>query len=108
MIADLYRFAIALGLVSVPLAAVSVALFARGRLRRVGAAFVVGLLCAVPAYMIGVSYFCLSEHVGNLRGLGAIFGTAPLGFSLGALSCALLSRAILAKPKQGASSRSGS
>ena len=103
---DLFWLAILLGLASVPIAAVSVALLARGSGSLIGMAFVLGILCAIPGYLVGVSYFCLAERTGNLCGLGAVFGTAPLGFSVGALGCALLSRALSRNQKQETTSRS--
>jgi hypothetical protein len=93
------------GLVSLPLAAIAVFLVARGRHVLIG--FGVGLLCVVPSYMIGVDRFCSIESAGNLCGLGAVFGTVPLGFSLGAVGYAVLSR-FLSKDPKGTVARRGS
>jgi hypothetical protein len=103
---DVFRLAILLGLASVPIATLSVAVLARGRWSAIGMALALGIVCTVPGYMIGVSYFCLAEHAGNLCGLGAVFGTAPMGFSVGALGCVGLIRAFSRSQKQGSSSRS--
>jgi hypothetical protein len=100
---DLFRLVILLGLALVPVAVVSVAVLARGRWSAIGMALVFGTVCAVPGYMIGVSYFCLTEHGGNLCGLAAVFGTAPLGFSVGALGYAALSRAFSRDREEGIS-----
>jgi hypothetical protein len=100
---DLFRFVILLGLASVPVAAVSVALLARGRWSPIAMAFALGAVCAIPGYMIGVKYFCLAEHAGNLCGLAAVFGTGPLGFSLAALGYAVLTRAFSRNRKEGSS-----
>jgi hypothetical protein len=105
MTSDLFWLVVVIGLASVPVAALSVALMARGHAARIGIAFGIGLICAVPAYMIGVSYFCFAEHAGNLCGLAAVFGTAPLGFSIGALGCAVLSRALPRQQKDDAARR---
>ena len=61
MTSELFRLVLLLGLASVPVAAASVALLARGGMSRIGIALAVGLLCAIPGYMVGVSYFCLAE-----------------------------------------------
>lgn len=100
----LFWLVILLGLASVPITIVSLALLSRGLGSSV-AAFAVGLVFVVPGYMMGVSYFCLSEHAGNLCGLAAAFGTAPLGFSIGALGGAAVIR-VLARRTQGTTPRS--
>ncbi|HVT33909.1 MAG TPA: hypothetical protein VHE32_14775 [Rhodanobacteraceae bacterium] len=66
------------------------ALLVKGR--HVAIAFVVGFFCLVPGYMVGADCFCSSEGAGNLCGLGAVFGTAPLGFAIGASGYAMLRR----------------
>jgi hypothetical protein len=82
--------AIVAGLLSFPAALVAVVLLVRGW--HIVIAFGVGLCCLVPGYMIGVDRFCSLEGAGNLCGLGAVFGTAPLGFAFGAAGYAALRR----------------
>jgi hypothetical protein len=91
------------GLLSLPIAAVAVFLLARGR--HIAIAFIIGLLGFVPGYMIGVDHFCASDSAGNLCGLGAAFGTAPLGFAIGSIGYAALSRFFAKDTKRAAARR---
>ncbi len=60
--------------------------------RHVLMALVAGALCLVPSYMFGIHEFCLVVPSGELCGLAALLGTAPLGFAIGTLMCAVLIR----------------
>lgn len=99
---DLFWLVILLGLASIPVAIAVVVVLARADFPRIGLALVVGLLSVVPGYGMGVDYFCLAEHAGNLCGLAAVFGTAPLGFGIGSVIAAALGRVWLRHRKQDA------
>lgn len=94
---DAWRLAILLGLASLPIAIVGALMLVRGRY--ILFALAVGLVCAVPCYSIGVRSFCV-DGAGNLCGLAGVFGAAPLGFSIGVLACAAMTRFFLRAPTQ--------
>jgi hypothetical protein len=78
-----FQVIVATGLLSLGVALLCTLMFLRGY--HMLAAPILGALLIVPGCSLGLHAFCVPGG-GNLCGLGGIFGTGPLAFTIGVLA----------------------